>query len=209
LAKRLKIIILVCILMLCMLCLGSCASDPIHMNILKGQLNVAPLDKKIPLKAGLYLSPAFRTTQTPLSLGATKLGDIYVGEALSDAVEKMMRNLFQEVIILDEMGNGQNSTVLNYDVFVTSEVKKFEFRHVPRLYTAKWATQNTMIWRIASREGKEIYQNEIESNEMRISWLDPKNPEVIIKALNDQLQKAQEDIYSNGWWKKQWWKEQK
>lgn len=202
--KRLEII-LVCILMSFLV---SCASDPIRMNILKGQLDVAPIDKKIPLKAGLYFSPAFRTTQTPLFIGATKFGDIYVGEALSDAVEKMMRNLFQEVIVLVDMGNAQNSTIPDYDVFVAPEVKKFEFRHVPRVFTAKWATQNIMIWRIASREGRQIYQNEIVSDEVRISSFDPKNSESIIQAFRDQLLKAQEDIYSNGWWKKQWWKDQ-
>jgi hypothetical protein len=178
------------------------------MNILKGQLNVAPIDKKIPLKAELYISPAFRTTQTPLFIGATKFGDIYVGEALSDAVEEMVRNLFQEVIILVDTGNAQNSTLPDYDVLVVPEVKKFEFRHVPRGFTAKWATQNIIIWSITSQKGRQIYQNEIVSDEVRISSFDPKNPESIIQSFKDQLLKAQEDLYSNGWWKKQWWKDE-
>jgi hypothetical protein len=30
-----------------------------------------------------------------------------------------------------------------------------------------------------------------------------------IIAIEDQFQKAQEDIYSSGWWKNQWWTKKK
>jgi hypothetical protein len=187
--------------------LVSCSSGPIRMDISKDHLKVIPPDGKIPLKVGLYLSPAFRDTQTPLFIGRTQFGGIYVGMALTDATERMVRGLFEEVVVLDRMGDPRNSNSHGCDVVVTAEVKSFYFRHVPKLYTAKWATQNVVVWSVISPEGKEIYHNEIASDEVRISWLDPKNPEAVERIFNEQLKRAGNDLYTNGWWLTQWWKE--
>lgn len=206
-ANKMEIVTHLFVQFIILLSLVSCGG-PVRMNIPVGQLDVAPPEQKIPLKAGLYLSQAFRSTQTPLAIGGNKFGDIYIGEALSSAAEKMMRNLFREVTVLDKHGNSQDSTAMTYDVIVTPQVELFEFRHVKvGFLTARWTTQNVITWRIVSPEGKELYQNTIRSDEIKISWFDPKHPEPIIETFKGQFQEAQKDIYANGWWRKQWWKD--
>jgi hypothetical protein len=206
-AKKPKTAVILCIHFMILFCLVSCGGRPVRMNIPEDQLRVATPENKIPLKAGLYLSQVFRTTQISVVIGQRKMNDIHIGDALNSGTEKMMRNLFREVTVLDQLGNAQDSTVLNYDVIVTPQVEQFELRHVMGTLSAHWVTQNTIKWSIVSPEGKEIYQNMIRSDEIKISWFDEKNPEAVIKTLKDQFQKAQEDIYSNGWWKRQWWKD--
>jgi len=194
------------VLLTILFCVVSCG-NPIRMNIPEGRLNIAPSTKKIPLKAGLFLSQSYRNTQTPIAIGAAKAGEINIGQALSSGTEKMMRDLFHEVIVLNEMGISNNLKDQNCDVIVTPQVELFELRHVAVFVSAHWKTQNIVNWRVLSPDGQEIYQNRIQSVELKIPWLDRERPEAFIEIFKDQLQKAQEDLYSNGWWKKQWWKD--
>lgn len=209
-AQKPKAGVILCIHFMILLYLVSCGSlsDSIRISVPKGQVNIPPPDQRILLKVGVYLSQAFKTTQSPYVIRGRKFGDTYVGEVLSDGTEKMVRNLFQEVTFLDQIGRPLDSDQVKYDVIVTPQVEQFEYRFVASAVGGHFATQNAIRWRIVSPEGKELYQNIIRSDEIRIKGKDGKHPEVfILQTLNDQFQKAQEDIYVSGWWKKQWWKE--
>jgi hypothetical protein len=206
-AKKPKTAVILCIHSMILFCLVSCGGQ-LRFNVPSDQVYIAPPEKTIPLKAGLYLSQAFRTTQSPYIIRGGKYGDVFAGNAVSSGAEKMVRNLFQEVTVLDPIGNASTSTVQNYDVIVTPQVEQFEYRHFDEFFSGHHKTLIAIKWRIVSPDGKELYQNTIKSDEIKATWDERYHPEVIIPvAIKDQFKKAQEDIYSSGWWKKQWWKD--
>jgi hypothetical protein len=184
-------------------CLISCASST-PITITRDRVNIAPPEKKIPLKVGLYLSEAFRTSEC-WSEYADK--HFIIGEGLSDGVEKMVRDLFQEVIVIDKIGNTQDSPSPNYDIIITPKFKQFTILIVRESLTkAHWKIENTIAWSVTSPDGKEIYQNTIQSDEITTHYIQSVNAEIMIESIKDQLQKAQQAIYSSGWWEKTWWK---
>ena len=106
---------------------------------------------------------------------------------------------------LTHLTRRQDQTAKNYDVIVAPEILRMdcEIENVP---FKTWFIVHTVIkWNIASPEGKEIYSSTIKSDGVKIAR--PKHLEVCIKeSLENNFQKAQEDIFLNNWWKNQWWK---
>jgi hypothetical protein len=194
-----------CFYFVIIFCLFSCGGTKL-IKITKDQINIIPSEKKIQLKVGLLLSQDFRTIKRPMNAIGVYLGEVDLGEGLSSGAEKMARDLFQEVIILDTNGSSQSSINANYDVILMPEFDEFVFRWVKGTIKAYFITQNIIKWDISSPDGKIIYQNSIKSDEIKVPYIQKMNDKIVIETLIDQFQKAQQDIYSSGWWKNTWWK---
>lgn len=188
--------------------LTSCATTE-QITIPK-EINIssAELSNKIPLRAGLYFNQDFRNAKYPMHIRQYLFGTASTGDALCNSSEKIMRNIFQEILIVDPLEKTSAPATKKYDVIIAPEVVKldYELESAPFKY---WCIVQTVIkWNIASPEGKEIYVSTIKSDEVKI--YKPDNREVCIKqSLENNFQKAQEDIYTNSWWKNQWWRNNK
>lgn len=194
----------ICLQLLVILYLTSCATG--QLTIPKEiDIPSTELSNKIPLKAGLYLSQYFRTLKAPLQIKKIVFDYISVGDTFCNSSEKIMKNIFQEVIILDPMESPSDSTTKKYDVIVAPELFILETDLLGSTRFNYWCLAQTVIkWKIASPEGKDIYISTVKSDEIKIHK--GEFVECIKLSLKDNFQKAQEDIYMNSWWKKQWWK---
>lgn len=172
------------------------------------EMSAQAVKDKIPLTAGLYLTPYMRNYNP-------RFGYPYsMADALSSGCERMLRNIFNNVVIIDQMDTNLSSK--NIDVIVTPEVIALN-RQVKALegYNTRQIVYQMIIrWDIVSPGGgKSIYTTTITS-EVReeplyyflLSTHVEKAKERMILLLNNQFRKAQDDIYLGGWWKKQWWK---
>ncbi|HUN55212.1 MAG TPA: hypothetical protein VMU29_08665 [Smithella sp.] len=177
---------------------------------------------KIPLKAGLYIPPKFKNLIyrqpvlkgqiTDITLNESKIS---IGEAFSSGSERMLNNIFSEVRPVNDLQILEQLTGL--DVIITPELIKCHNIAKVNAPSLSWPKaflfQLEVKWNIVSPDGKVIYLNTI-SNETTymINFTDSaeehkiKIRESLTSALKDQFQKAQTDLYTNGWWKKQWWK---
>ncbi len=192
-------------LLFIILYLSACAAERVTLS---KDINITSIElgNRIPLKAGLYFSQGFGNAKYHIQTRHGVAEIVSVGDALRNSSEKIMRNIFQEIVILDPLDVSASQSTKEYDVIVAPEVLKmdYEIENVP---FKTWFIVHTVIkWHIASPEGKEIYSSTIKSDEVKIDK--PKYLEVCIKeSLENNFQKAQEDIYVNNWWKKQWWKD--
>jgi hypothetical protein len=195
-----------------MLFLTSCAMTE-QLTIPK-DIDITPikLSAKIPLRVGLYLSEDFRNATYPMHLWqGGYFGSAFAGDALCNSSEKIMQNIFQEVIILDSTKKVSETTSQRYDVIIAPQIVNLDYEIRTSGLTGWHIVQTVIKWDIASYDGKDIYIGTMKSDEIRV-----KNPgksgriELCLKpSLKDNFQKAQEDLYTNGWWKKQWWKDSK
>ena len=192
-----------------MLFLTSCAMEQL---VIPKDIDITSinLSDKIPLKAGLYLSQDFRDAIYPIHFwGGVAFATAFAGDALCNSSEKIMQNIFQEVMILDSTNKAPERTSQKYDVIIAPQIVNLDYEIRTSGLTGWHIVQTVIKWDIASSDGKEIYAGTMKSDEIRV-----KNPgksnriDLCLKpSLKDNFQKAQEDIYTNGWWKKQWWKE--
>ncbi|MBI5756566.1 MAG: hypothetical protein HZA12_06535 [Nitrospirae bacterium] len=195
-------------------CLGNHGSRTIPKDF--GMQNTEVRDK-IPLRAGIYLSPGFKKfsykdVYLRGALGQEFYALISMGDALEGGSILALKNIFKEVVLID--GMDPEPLKEKIDVVVTPEVVKVE---VKLLYVGinERAVRASIKWSIVSVEGKEIYVNTVtgEGSYKLPLWLGGKDAPVeaavpgYIRALQDHFLKAQDDIYSNKWWAKQWWKE--
>jgi hypothetical protein len=179
------------------------------------EMDVVEMKVKIPLNAGLYLNPSLKDYTYEGSLNrATAMTIFLMGDAFSKSCEKILKNIFQSVIIFDSIDNKLASQ--NIDVIIVPELLEI---YVPPLrkygLTTKPVDNNKMMvrWNIQSLDGKTIYTNTIMSEgvpKLRVSIIASSLKEVekdnMLQLFRDQFRKAQDDIYSNAWWKNPWWK---
>jgi len=138
-------------------------------------------------------------------------------ETLGWASEKMLREIFQEATIISPTDteiefSKKNIEVIVTPTFISMSDNLLTFRAFgDRIFRAQTVVQ----WNIVSPDGKDIYFNKIiGEGQQRISIGSQKRiveerKLAYILSLEDQFKKAQEDIYSNAWWKNQWWKQGK
>jgi hypothetical protein len=165
---------------------------------------------KIPLKAALFFNQEFKNAKYIIHQRQFLYNVMPVGDALCYSSEKIMKNIFQQVVILDTTDR-PDSPVDKYDVIIAPEVVTLDYAVEGELFSS-FADMLTVIkWNISSPEGKEIYSTTIKTSEEKIAKVRKiKTMEEAIKpSLKENFQKAQEDIYTNRWWQNQWWKEKK
>ena len=176
-------------------CLFSCAEKQYSLTASRDfQMTATGKENKIPLRAALYITLVPKITQG--------WGTIDLGEAFSSGCERMLKNIFREVVSADL------SERQEFDVMVKPEIIRWQR---VSLNVRFWVHMD-VVWNIYSPEGKIIYsntvKNSIESTVSTISTVETKVNEVMagyVLALNDQLVMAQDDLHSSKWWAKKWW----
>lgn len=204
------------------LCLCSCvtAFSKIAVKVPNDfQMTTTEVRDKIPLTAGLYLKPDIRNYLLKGSFGLAGVS-VFVGDALCVGSERMLKNIFRNVVIIDPVEG--NLPTKNIDVIVTPELlgissmpKKTENNN-ESWWHKPVVSQLTIKWNVVSLDGKNIYFNtiigEIAPKTVLSQWvsvIEEVARENMIALLNDHFLKAQNDLYSNAWWKNQWWKDSK
>jgi hypothetical protein len=167
----------------------------------------ATITNKIPLKGGLYLTNEFRKAQYPMRAKQMVFGVASVGDALTNNTEKLISDIFQETMTLDRTEITSAPLSQKCDVVITPEVVRLHFE-VESTIPARAIIQTIIKWNIVSPEGKEIYSTTIKSDDITVSRPRGKEERSIVQSLRDNFEKAREDIYGSGWWKKQWWKKE-
>jgi len=165
----------------------------------------------IPLRVGLYLSTKFKNYTLLDFSGDVNInprpGDIFIGEALSSGCERMLKNLFTEIIIIDPLE--ANFSNKNIDIIIIPEVVK-----IITVVKKNWTTapssfwvQTIIKWNTFSCNGDYIYVNTIKAEGIQTFeypyYYEARQEDLTkgyILAIQDQLRKAQEDLYSNKWW---------
>jgi len=160
------------------------------------------VQEKIPLRAGLYCTPALKNASFT---GARAWASM--GEALCFGSERVARNIFGHFVLVED--TAADLSKKNVDVVVTPEL--IEVR--PRTDKEAFVMNVVMNWNIASTDGKQIYSTRITGEgtpKVVVAWTQSQLEEnfvnSLIPAIQDQFTKAQEDLYSSGWWKNRWWK---
>jgi hypothetical protein len=166
---------------------------------------------KIPLDAGLYLSQAFRNAKYPVIwYGKHFTQTVFVGDTFYNSSKEIIENIFQNTVMLDSMEGMPDLSSKKYDVVIAPEVVKLVYSTEKGGFGGLdnyCIVQTTIKWNIASPEGKDVYTTTIKGDEVKIRLKKFKDNENCIKrSIESNFQRAQEDIYSSGWWKKQWWK---
>ena len=222
--SKFRTLFLTLLQILVVLCITSCAVSPVKMSAFREfDVPKVEINNKIPLRAGLYLSQGFKNASFysfPKGRGI-KANPIashhsFIGDALISSSQKAVKNIFQDVVILDGKENDVELKAKQIDMIVTPELVKVDSIFLAYFsFTECDYTIKTLVkWTIASLAGVELYSNTITSDEIRITVKKPitqeeKLKEAIILSLQDNFKRAQEDIYSSGWWKNQWWKNSK
>lgn len=204
-----KSLILILLYPSIILCFTSCERQIIIPN----EISITSVEPsiKIPLNAGLYLSQGFRGAKYPVILyGKYFTQTVFVGDTFYNSSKKIMENIFQSTAILDPIESIPDLSSKKYDVIIAPEVVNLVYStekgELSGLDTYCFV-QTTIKWMIASPEGKDVYATTIKSDGVKIKLKKFKdNEECIKRSIKSNFERAQEDIYSSGWWKKQWWK---
>lgn len=213
-----KLILLSILIILILNLLLSCATVFSKLKVIvpkDSELTKGEVENKIPLIVGLYLKPHIKNyTYEGKSLDKMYyFTTIHIGEAFSANSEKMLKNIFQQVVIIDQMDTDLSEK--NIDVIVAPEILDItsQFKVPAGEKSRKLVSQMTIRWDIGSPDGKIIYTTMIMGEaivKFLKRWTVSANEELekenMLRLLKDQFSKAQEDIYSNKWWKNQWWK---
>lgn len=202
--------------------LCSCSSTPTiftkyNINIPKDtDLTKGEVENKLPLIAGIYFEPHFRNYV--LKEKHPTFGNkitYHIGEVLSNNCERMLRNIFRDVVIVDQ--KNEISSTKNVDVFVSPTVLHIG-KVTPSPTFVSFSKDVTLMiiemrWDIGSPGGKVIYTTTMIGETYRknkvcfsLSCYEGLFAEDMLALLDDQFSKAQDDIYTNTWWKDQWWK---
>jgi len=150
-------------------------------------------EDKIPLRAGLILKPEYQKLIAPKLSFENQT--VHMGGAFFAGCERMLGNIFQDVIVIDQEGK------YGVDVIVTPEITKWE-------KGMRLSSENTfpiwmdIRWKILSPAGKLIYLNTVKSEiwpkiSRGLAGGETRRGELMaayLMSLNDQLLRAQEDI---------------
>jgi hypothetical protein len=174
----------------------------------------AEIKDKIPLRAGLYLKPDMKNyvKKGPLGSAVTHTSFL-MGDALCGGSERMLRNIFKDVLVIDHLESDLSAR--NIDVIVTPDLVGITAQNkmVEGSRLINRVIELVIKWNIVSLDGKSIYVNTITgespakaSFSFLSSGIEEDERNNMLRVVKDQFRKAQDDLYNNGWWKKQWWK---
>lgn len=208
-------------LIFCMLILVICScgtTKEIKINIPNDfQMTNVEVAEKIPLRAGLYISPSIKNFEKKggIFMPYVMVFSFPIGDAMSIGCEKTLRNIFRNVVLIDRLDSDLSKK--DIDVLIIPELSGLiQERESARVIgPVKPVVHMVMKWKIVSTDGKNIYFNTIKGGGtlmFPICYTLDGQTEVernsMLFVMKDLFQKSQDDIYSNAWWKNPWWKKQ-
>ncbi|MCL5885099.1 MAG: hypothetical protein M1377_07155 [Deltaproteobacteria bacterium] len=183
----------------CVFALASCATGPVIVSpSYKIEVPKGPIEK-IPLRAGLYLSPSFQRRVFVGNLVGAPHG-IAIGGAMTTGAVRTMKTVFRETAVIEN--DNTATTWKEADVIVSPEIletnyRGFAFSHAETFVMCKWT--------IAGRDGRTYYVNTITGKGYLDKW--PGGPygrdkmnEAMVLAIQDHYQKLAVDLLKNKWW---------
>jgi len=188
----------------------SCATSFTRVNVSAPkdfELSNKPVDKKIPLRAALYIDQQVKVYEY-VGQPLIEPGKIFLGDCIASGCERTLKNIFNDVIILDSMADDSWSG--RADVLVRAEKIKMVLLNKPKKDSILFhnVIQTSMKWNILNPQNSELYTNVIVSEEeskpvygFTVSGLEEGMRNHLFAQLRVQFQKTQEEIYSSGWWK--------
>jgi hypothetical protein len=194
------------VLLFVMCCLGSCTINrpvfvipPDSAIISNGQTN------KIPFRACLFISTAVKNLAIPLysPIPNDADGDLFLGKAIESNSNALLNNIFENVRQIDILAMHSDDVAQECDVCVSPQISKLE---------NDWTyVQLDISWNITSPDGRQVYASIIKGSRIEHGTRMLKatrhegKRESLALALKENFQKAQQDLYSNEWWRNPWW----
>ena len=146
-----------------------------------------PAPTKIPLRVGLYLSPAFRSYYHTYQ----GIPTYPMGGAMSNISERALKAVFQEVVVLDEkafdLAKNDVRAVISPEMVATENT---------------WSVfRITCKWTIASTDGKILYVNTFTGDGNDNSFVgNTRIGKAMANATKDMFQKFLSHMTSVKWW---------
>lgn len=190
--------------------LSSCATSVTRVQVAARndfELSNKPVDKKIPLHAALYIDPQIINYEY-FGQPYMEPGNITPGAALLSASEKTLKNVFDNVILLESATDTEWKR--SADVLVRAESVKMLYLNKPKKDSALFhnVIQTSMKWTIVNSQNITLYTNVIISEaEMKtiycftISCMEEEMRNHLVEPIKVHFQKTQDELYSSGWWK--------
>jgi hypothetical protein len=192
--------LLISAFMILTILLASCSQKHYSETIPKEfQMIALGKEKKIPLRAGLSLKPEYQKLIAPKFYYENQT--VHMGEAFYAGCERMLKNIFQDVIVIDAERKQEVDIVVSPEIAWWQKEQKLSSDNTFPIYL-------NIKWNISTPDGKLVYLNTIKSLtrpkiSRTASWGETRREdlkEAYVMSLNDQLLQAQEDIYSSKWW---------
>lgn len=190
--------------------LSSCATSLTRVNVSAPrdfELSNKPVDKKIPLRAAMYIDPQVKNYEY-VGQPFMEPGNVSLGGAVISASERTLKNIFDNVVLADSATDAAWSN--SSDVLVRADSIKMILLNKPKKDSALFhnVIRTSMKWTIVNSQNSTLYTNVIVSEEEQkvvycftTSCMEEGMRVHLLLPLKVQFQKTQDDIYSSGSWK--------
>jgi hypothetical protein len=181
-----KVIVNLLLLLVTILTIGGCATKIEKLDI------KLPSSDKIPLRVGLYMSPEFRKYTYSTGGLVTPIGKFYIGEGLSIGAEKALKQVFNEVVIINnksDISNQNIKAVISPEILdVAAEQNVVFFKMLCR-------------WTISGADGKIYYNDTITGvgKDTSLAFA-TRERKAMTKAIENHYYKFIEQMLSSKWW---------
>lgn len=178
------------------LLMGGCAPHTYYVSILTDFDLERPTSRtiQIPLRAGLYIEPKYCEFETVLRNDTI----ISVGDGFSKGAEKVLRQAFHEVVVIDSQGPETNDQ--DIEIKVT-----FRVVHMSLLPTS---SRIAFEWTMLGRDGRTLYLNTFlgEAGTKNMPESDSEGYEMWLSerfslAAKGSFQRFLTHILSSRWWR--------
>ena len=171
---------------------------PVNYNAPK-QFEVPAAATKVDLKVGLYIPPAVRAYKIEEEERGV-VSKYKFGEALSDGIERMFRNTFEDVVILDSPQ--YDAAVTGIEAVVVPEVASADFRSAAPSDKGGVSFLIRVKYEAKDAAGRSLWVDTFEGQgNMKAKITGSVNGEVMKRGLEDHFRKASSGLLESEWWK--------
>lgn len=184
--KKKKGIVNLLLLLIAILTIGGCAIKIENLDIM------LPSSDKIPLRVGLYMSPEFRNY-----IYSKQGAKFHIGEGLSIGAEKALKQVFNEVVIINNKSDISNQNIkavispeiLDVDLSISYNDVIYFFRTSCR-------------WTISGADSKVYYNDTITGVGKHNSFASgtTRAKKALTNAIENHYFKFIEQMLSSKWW---------
>jgi hypothetical protein len=171
-----------------------------HRTILPDDFHISkPASvSKIPLRAGLYLHPAFENFKFIGNKGQGKQVPIELGGAITTAAKISMREVFENVVMVQNIDS--DLTAKDIDIIIFPSIEKVD-NMMASAFPFVWDSYFICKWSIKGRNGKLLYVNTVTGEgHYKSSFNSNKFAESVVPAVQDHFNKLTAHLLSTKWW---------